>query len=836
MKYRLLSKYILVSVAFIVISCSPKTSVVQNQPPNFLGRIVDNTVSRYNALYNSELIYDTSINAAEKGYQEEYDSLFSPSVQDAIARDGSVGGQMDEIINKTTALIEAKPYSKWVDDHFLLNGVAHYIKGDYDMAEQIFRYVGSEYQAGVQYDRVTSRQKVKDAERAEQLRDEAKERLKEAEERIEEREEEIKEEEKDRRLTAKERAKEAKRLKKRNQRLKKEAEDEFDSRREQGEDAVALEIVKEIKERENEVQEKRSKISDKDKEIIAKAPTLKFDENFQKEGLLAHELAAKDALLWLAKTYITTEQFLSAQAILTVINEDPYFPERLNTEYYLTYADMHIRLENVDKAIEYVQLAAEASSRRGKGRLYFLLGQLYAQKDDWTNAAEAFNTVEKYHPYYDMIYHAKMNVIDRAHVEGRFENEDFITPLKKMTRDAKNDDFLDEVFYYLGEAYTAKGQPEKAIESFQAAIDYEGGKDEKSVKNSYVALANQYFMDKDFPNAQDNFEQALALIDESSTEHATIGVYAESTTIINENIAIIEEADSLLNFSKLSPEDQIDFIEKKVKKEVRDEFRDKLKSANDEFGNQNKTNTNRKRNTRNNPDAANSAFYFYDIQQSTLGFNEFKQEWGARPNVDNWRRGSEIENKRKRARGRQAEQLKDVEISSEEQRIATYLAEVPNSPAQKEELNTQIIQAYQNLIAVFGQKVGDEELHGYYTEELKKRNPSQEILTSLNETNSQSLGISNQDNVSEKQPSEYEKLYELAYESYVAGKFEKAIQYGEQASSFQEKSLNDKFAFVAAMSRGMLADKETLKTELTNFTEEFPLSPLKERALMIINQ
>ncbi len=829
------SKYILGFVVFLVFSCSPKTNTVQETPPGFIGKLFDNTVSRYNAYYNSNLIYETSLNSAENGYQEDYDVLFAPSVQDEIARSGSVSGQMDEIIEKTTAMIEAKPYSKWVDDHFLINGIAHYIKGDYEMAERIFRYVGSEYQSGVQYDRVTSRQKVKGLDRAEQARDEAKERLKEVEEIREEREKEAEEAEKERRLTAKERAKEAKRLKKRNKKLKKEAEKEFDDRREEGRDAIAEEIVKEIKEREEDVQKKRANISDADRELLATAPTLKFDEGFQKEGLLAHEVAAKDAMLWLAKTYITTEQFLSAQAVLTAINEDEFFPERLNTDYYLTYADMHIRLQNIPKAIEYVQLAADASPRRTKGRLYYLMGQLYAQDDDWENAKIAFNTVEKYQPYYDMIYHANMKVIDRSLYEGKFETEDFITPLKKMTRDAKNDDFLDEVYYYLGEAYSAKGQTEDAIEAFQSSIEYEGNSEE-SVKKSYVALANQYFNDKDFVNAQFNYDEALAFIDESSTEYATIAIYAESTSIINENMATIHRQDSLLALSQLSDEEQLKIIEKKVKKEMRDEFREKLESANDGFGSQNNANPNRNRGNNNRSNnIENAGFYFYDIQQSTLGYNEFKQEWGTRPNVDNWRRQSEIEKGRRRARGKQAAAYEEVEVSSEEQRIAQYLSEIPNLPTQKEDANALIFESYKKLITVFGQKLGDDELYDFYSAELQERNPPNEIMASLNETKIETSGTSTQDTTLIQQ-SEYEELYSLAYEAYVAKDYERALTFTTQSKTFSDKSLKAKFAFIEAMSKGMLADDETLINELITFTEQYPRSPLKDQALAIINQ
>ena len=816
----------------LLAGCATQQQTVQQKPPGMLGRMFDNTVSRYNAYYNSSLVYKTSIASATDGFQEDYDALFAASVQDAVARDGSVSGQMDEIIEKTTAIIEKKPYSKWVDDHFLMNGIAHYIKGDYEMSEKIFRYVSSEFQQGVQDDRVTSRQKIKGLDNAKERRDEAKEKLKEVEEIKKEREQEAQEKEKEVRLTAKERAKEAKRLKKRNQRLKKQAVKEVEDRKKEGRAVDAQEIVREIKEREREVTKQKDAISDADRERLANAPVLKNDESMQKEGLLAHELAAKDALLWLAKTYITTEKFIAANAVLTAINEDEYFPIRLNTDYYLTYADMHIRLENMPKAAEYVQLAADSAQRKEKGRLYYLLGQLYSEMQQWDKAEEAFNTVEKFHPYYDMIYHAKMNNIDRAFQEGKFENQDFVTPLKRMTRDAKNDDFLDEVYYYLGEAYTAQGDIDKAVESYQKSLEAETS-DDKVKKKTFSALAYEYYRNRAFKQAQPNFEEALALMQANTAEHTTTALYTTRVTSINQNIDAIYLQDSLLVLAEMTDEELQKFIEKKVKQEIRDEFRDKLQETNASFGN-NQVNTNRNRRDRNSESEEQSGFYFYDLQQATLGYTQFKQEWGSRPNVDNWRRSQVINRVRKRAQGAQKEQYEEAEISTEEQRIANYLGAIPRSDDQKQTANNEIFSAYQNLIQIFDYSLGDEEMASFYKQELARRNPPSSVLAGLKDRELQAVDSSREP--PETTRSEIEQLYDLAYDAYVEGNFNNALVHIERSGNFQNNAFADKFAFIRAMSMGKLEGENVLATELEQFTQNFPASPLTEQALNIINQ
>lgn len=821
----------------LLIGCATsKQAKVQDKPPGFVGRLFDNTVSRYNAYYNSNLVYETSISSAKDGFQENYDSLFAPSVQDAVARSGSVSGQMDEIIEKTTAMIEKKPYSKWVDDHFLLNGIAHYIKGDYEMAERIFRYVSSEFKNGVLEDRVTSRQKVKGAERAKELKKEADKKIKEAEKAREEREKEYEEQRKEREREAKERARRAKNTKKRNKRLKKAAEREAIQRRKAGLDVDAKEIVRDIKEQDRRITKKRNKISEEDKEKLASAPVAKMDESAQKEGLLAHDLAAKDALLWLAKTYITTENFIAANAVLTAINEDEYFPIRLNTDYYLTYADMHIRLDNKPKAIEYVQLAADSAKKNEKGRLYYLMGQMYADIGQWEKAEEAFNMVEKFHPYYDMIYHAKINNIERSYQVGDFVTEDFITPLKRMSKDAKNDDFLDEVYYYLGEAYAAKEQKEDAIKAFNQSKEYQGN-DKDVSKRVHLALGQQYYKDKDFKKAQPEFENALQFIEADSPEHATTSIYSEKLAAINESLANIHLQDSLLALGEMPDDDLLKFIEKKVNQEIRQQFKDKLKEENENFGNSGQTNRNNRRSNRNRNVSDSDAFYFYDIQQSVGGYSEFKQEWGARPNVDNWRQSSTIERARRGARGNRADDYAEVEISSKEDMVANYLAEIPKTTEQKQAAKTSIEQSYLRLITIFTNSFGDKELAQFYTEELRKRNPSTTAVEKMREASVMNGSADNEEQLGSQEPlSEIEQLYNQTYDAYAAGKYEKAITLAEQSESFQNNDFKDKFAFIRAMSVGNIEGQEALIEAMNKFVQAYPSSTLREQALKLINQ
>ena len=213
--------FIILGILLLVSACaSNKTRYVQEQPPGFIGKIMQNTTARYNAYYNANKIYSESLISGEDSYQEDYTEEMPVSVQDAVSKSGTMAGEMDEVIRKTSRIIEKKPYSKWVDDNYLLNGIAHYVKEDYEMALDIFTYVASEYKNGVIIERVGARQRVKAVNIDKLKKEQAKEKLAE-------RERKQKELEREREKKIKQREEKAKESKKRKKVLTKDEQYEL---------------------------------------------------------------------------------------------------------------------------------------------------------------------------------------------------------------------------------------------------------------------------------------------------------------------------------------------------------------------------------------------------------------------------------------------------------------------------------------------------------------------------------------------------------------------------------------------------------------------------------
>ena len=830
-------------------SCASKKNAAryQDQPPRFFGKLIENTTARYNAFYNANTIYKESLIASKDSYQENYIEPMPVSVQDAVSKSGAMSGEMDNIIKKTARVIDKKPYSKWVDDNYLLNGIAHYVKGDYEMALDIFTYVSSEYKNGVEFERVGARQKVKRVNLDKLRKEQAKEKMKE----YEKEQKRIEQEQKDKIKKRKEKGKKESEKKEKKYLTKKEQFELKQQAKKEGRDVTTKELLKEIREQQRVLDEQKVKITEKDVEAIKQAPVLKND-NANNPGILGHPLAAKDAMLWLAKTYITSEKFIAANAVLTAINEDESFPNRLNKEYYLTYADLHIRLDNLSKAAEYVQLAIEAAPNKDKGRLYYVLGQIYSQNNQPQLAEEAFATVEKYHPYYDMVYHANMQIIRDDYKNGEFASHDYVSDLKKMTRDAKNEDFLGEVHYYLANAYAVNQQTEEAVENYEKALEYKATQPFQHA-NAYLSLADYYYSINDYKNAQPNYKSAVEDFTDENQQKQLAQLKAEALQTINASYTDIALQDSLLQLAQLPNDKLVAFLTNKIDEDLKEQRKQKMQEANEEFGTKNRNNNSSIFGRR---DKTNSeSFYFNDMQQTIAGYSTFKQQWGDRANVDGWRR-SAYSNRLSAIKNRSAKRNNDISNDSPDELLATYLKQIPATEKQKVAAKQTIANNYLNIATVFIKQLGEFSKGEEVLKELiEDRTPSQEVQeqaqqllilayemngdksykNKLQQTNVGKEAVNEALNAETELNSEIEQLYTAAYQNYESKNYELVLKAVNDSKSYQNNQYKDKFAFLEAMSKGQLQGKNVLIMELKSFIDKNPNSPLKEKAQIIIN-
>ncbi len=110
---------------------------------SWFARQYRNTVSHYNVYFNAEQQYLEVYNTLRETNIDDYRRLIPIINLGDVAYLKSNQPQMDEVIKRTSTLIDKYPKSRWVDNAYLLNGKAYLLKGDLYAARDLFDYTSN---------------------------------------------------------------------------------------------------------------------------------------------------------------------------------------------------------------------------------------------------------------------------------------------------------------------------------------------------------------------------------------------------------------------------------------------------------------------------------------------------------------------------------------------------------------------------------------------------------------------------------------------------------------------------------------------------------------------
>jgi len=103
------------------------------------------TLAHYNTFFNAEQKWLETMELTREGFKDDFRKpivLFNYGSIDALKGNASA---MDEVIKKASTMIDKHPKSRWVDDAYLLNGKAYFLKGEISAAIDLFEYVNGHF-------------------------------------------------------------------------------------------------------------------------------------------------------------------------------------------------------------------------------------------------------------------------------------------------------------------------------------------------------------------------------------------------------------------------------------------------------------------------------------------------------------------------------------------------------------------------------------------------------------------------------------------------------------------------------------------------------------------
>ena len=594
------------------------------------------------------------------------------------------------------------------------------------------------------------------------------------------------------------------------------------------------------------------------------------------------------ARAWLAKSYIEQDWLYDAEDVIRNMQRDSIH-WRAQKEWDFTYADYYIHTGDYDKAIPYLKKSIDHEMRKKqKARLCFLLGQIYAATGKNAEAYKAFKSVVRKNPPYELEFNARIAMTE---VMGASQAKKMVGKLKRMAASDKNKDYLDQVYYAIGNIYLAQKDTLKAISNYE-----KGNK--KATRSGIekgvllLKLGDLYWQQEKFSDAQRCYGEAIGLLDKDRKDYEQLSARSKVLDELVPYTDAIHLQDSLQALAKMSEKDRnaaIDRVIAELKRQEKEQKRledeknaQQTMQRNGAMGNRNNTNRNNPAQTQQN-NRQNAVWYFYNAMAVQQGKQAFEKLWGKRENTDNWQRVNKTvvgnlngdadmelteEQKDSIAKAELAqdslEQLKDSAQNDPHKR-EYYLAQIPFTEDQVATSNLTIMDGLYNSGVIFKDKLDNLDLSKKQFTRLETQYPDFEQKADMYYHLFLLYSRLGQHDVAtgyvEKLKAEYpenqwtilltdpyfkenaqfgvhieDSLYAATYEAFKADRLSEAKANAQiSATRFPLGENRDKFLFIGGLAKLNDGDSKGCVDDMKAVVEKFPQSKLAEMAGMIVN-
>lgn len=344
---------------------------------------------------------------------------------------------------------------------------------------------------------------------------------------------------------------------------------------------------------------------------------------------------------WLAKSYIEEGWLYDAEDVIRGMERDSiHWSARKEWDY--TYADYYIHTGDYAKAVPYLRRVIKHEMRRKqRAREWYLMGQLQAALGNKAEALKAYKKVVRQNPPYEIEFNARIAMTE---VLSGAESKKMIGRLKRMAASDKNKDYLDQVYYALGNIYMARQDTANAISSYErgAAKATRSGI-EKGVL--MLRLGDIYWDMERYGDAQRCYGEAIGMLDKERKDYEQL---SERSKVLDQLVPYtdaVQLQDSLQELARMPEAERnaaIDRTIAELKRKEREERRkqqeeDAQQTISQNSGN-NAAQNNRPNAAQQNQQNANALWYFYNPMAVSQGKAAFEKLWGKRENADNWQR------------------------------------------------------------------------------------------------------------------------------------------------------------------------------------------------------
>ena len=536
--------------------------------------------------------------------------------------------------------------------------------------------------------------------------------------------------------------------------------------------------------------------------------------------------------LWNARAYAEMGWLYEAEDVLNKVQVDNL--SRKHAPLYASVsADIKLKTKQYKEAIPFIKLALpEESKKMYRPRFQFVLGQLYQLFGDRKLAKSAYEKVIKMQPSNEMDFNARLRI-----AELNDSPKEAIKQLNKMAKLDKNKDLLDQIYGAIGNVYLAQKDTTKALEYYTKAIESstQNGLEKASI---LVTAGDIYYEQRDYIHASPCYKEATQILSAESEQYARIQRRSETLDELVVEYSVVQLQDSLQALSKLSEAEQRVVVDSIIARLIRAEKEAKEKEEQAARDAANGVGP-RSVNTSNMLGGGSQSrdWYFYNPQLLRSGQQAFRTQWGNRALEDNWRRLSKAmsssvyddeteEELPTDSLAEGAENLAAAPMETDDHKPEYYLQQIPKTEEDINQSNEMIAAALYNMVYIYRDRVGDQELSDETFRDFCKRFPNHELLVDLYYMQYLTALKTNDMMEAEQYRQDIMRLFPGTDEAYIVSQpdyFNKLRRMSVEQDSLYEQT------YTAYSQNQFALVKENKAYAETNY----PLSPLMPRFLFL---
>ncbi|PBQ33639.1 hypothetical protein CNR22_18270 [Sphingobacteriaceae bacterium] len=580
------------------------------------------------------------------------------------------------------------------------------------------------------------------------------------------------------------------------------------------------------------------------------------------------------AMLWLIKANNEIGAVSSSEPIISLLKNEKGLKRKIKNQLPVVWADYYMRRGQNSEAVAKLMEATRNTSfingipKKDRARYSFIIAQLSEQMKDTKRAIQYYKKTIKLKPEYEMIFYSKIKMARLLDVK-RNNSEKTKKDLLKMTREFKNSDYYDVIYFTLGEIEEKERNIKQALYYYKKSV-------QKSTNNpnqkalSYLKLGEINFDLTNYTPAEAYYDSTITTLPKDHPDYNSILARKKTLETLVGYIKTISREDSIQRISKLPKEQQDAFIDKLIENYTKEQDRiAKEKAAALLAGS---TNTLGGGSSVAEPafgGGSGATFYFYNPTTVAFGVADFQKKWGSRKLEDNWRRSNKAmtldetreDETRTTAGG-------DTGVVPQKTR-AFYAKNLFTNDTMFRKSNGRIVKSYYLMGSLYKEDLNNSKKAIATLEELNKRFPDNsyllrsyyvlyrtyladknipksdyykdKILTEFPDSEFAAI-IKNPERVAEinAQKSEVEEFYTGVYTTYTLSNYQESYtQSKEGISKFGKSQYLPQFEFIRIMSLGKLKGIDTLEMNLKLFVAKYPkteVTPLSEDILLAIKK